>query len=209
VTKLIESLPRPRSRDPVKWGFFAVLAALVALSAYLDDRFVFDPQDEEWRRLATWTFLLPHAIGGIAALLIGPLQFSNRLRASRPRLHRLLGRIYVGACLFAGPTAVVVALQHHPMSQAVPQTFQGGLWTIATGLAFYYAVRRQFAAHRLWMMRSYGFCLIFVLGRLPDIDPHFDWNGVPGVTVLWSAIIIALIGPDFILAARSQSRRRV
>jgi hypothetical protein len=45
--------------------------------------------------------LLPHGIGGALALLIGPLQFSNRLRARHLRLHRILGRFYIGGVAIA------------------------------------------------------------------------------------------------------------
>jgi Predicted membrane protein (DUF2306) len=189
-----------QARDWPKWGFFAVLAIGIAYSAWLDDRFVLNPADPEWGRLAQWFLLAPHALCGVAALLIGPMQFSSRLRRARPALHRWSGRIYVGACLLAGPTAAIVAIQHHAVSNAVPQSLQGGLWVLCTVLALVYALRRDLIPHRLWMMRSYGFCLVFVLARLPDVDPKFDWTGTPGVTVLWSCIIIALLGPDLILA---------
>ncbi len=195
-------------RDSWKGAFWLGLAGLVGLSAWIDDRFVFNPHDAEWSRLLSIMLLLPHAICGVTALVLGPLQFSDRLRAARPRIHRTIGWIYVAAALFAGPTAAIIALQHHPFPDAVVQAFQGGLWTLATAVALYYAVRRRFPPHRLWMMRSYGFCLVFVLGRLPDLHPHFDWPGVPGVTVGWTAILIALIGPDLILAVREEVRRR-
>ncbi len=195
-------------RDSWKGAFWLALAGLVALSAWLDDRFVFNLHDREWPRLLSVMLLLPHAICGVTALMLGPLQFSDRLRAARPGVHRNIGWIYVVAALFAGPSAAVIALQHHPFPIAIVQTFQGGLWALATIIALYYAVRRRFQPHRLWMMRSYGFCLVFVLGRLPDLVPHFDWPGVPGVTVMWTAILIALIGPDLILAAREEARRR-
>ncbi len=179
------------------------------MAAWIDDRFVLDTHNPEWRRIVTWNYLLPHAICGVAAFLLGPLQFSDRLRATRPDLHRLIGRIYVGVCLFAGPTAVIIAFQHHsPLSVALLQMFQGGLWTLATAMALYLALKRRFALHKLWMMRSYGFCLVFVFGRLPDIDPHFDWTGAPGVGVHMAAIATALIGPDLILAFREDLRRR-
>ena len=195
-------------RDTWKGAFWLALAGLVGLSAWIDDRFVLNPHDAEWRRLLGLTLLLPHAICGVTALVLGPLQFSDRLRAARPQLHRIVGRVYVAAALFAAPSAAFIALQHHPLAEAIMQTFQGGLWALATILALYYAVRRRFQPHKLWMMRSYGFCLVFVLGRLPDLNPHFDWVGAPGMTVGWTAILIALIGPDLILAVREEARRR-
>src|ERR1700761_7175200 len=39
--------------------------------------------------------LIPHTIAGTLPLIIGPLNFSSRLRHRYLRLHRVLGRIYV------------------------------------------------------------------------------------------------------------------
>lgn len=37
-----------------------------------------------------------HVFGAMFALLLGPWQFSARIRASRPVLHRWMGRCYLG-----------------------------------------------------------------------------------------------------------------
>src|SRR3984885_1484713 len=39
--------------------------------------------------------LIPHTLAGIFALLIGPINFSSRIRQRHLQLHRILGRIYV------------------------------------------------------------------------------------------------------------------
>src|SRR6202453_2376261 len=39
--------------------------------------------------------LIPHTLAGIFALLIGPINFSWRIRQRHLQLHRILGRIYV------------------------------------------------------------------------------------------------------------------
>src|ERR1700733_4641690 len=45
--------------------------------------------------------LIPHTLAGIFALLIGPINFSSRIRQRHLPLHRVLGRIYV-ASVFVG-----------------------------------------------------------------------------------------------------------
>src|SRR3984885_8953957 len=45
--------------------------------------------------------LIPHTLAGISALLIGPINFSSRIRLRHLKLHRILGRIYVIA-VFVG-----------------------------------------------------------------------------------------------------------
>src|SRR3569623_445217 len=53
--------------------------------------------------------LLPHALCGITALLIGPLQFSSRLRSRSLKLHRTLGRVYVYSVLIAASIAIYIS----------------------------------------------------------------------------------------------------
>src|SRR5271155_1806235 len=62
------------------------------------------PNEQAALRAMLW-LVLPHAIAGTFALLSGPLQFSSRLRRRNPKLHRILGRLYVGAVFLAAPLA--------------------------------------------------------------------------------------------------------
>src|SRR4029077_10827019 len=53
-------------------------------------------------------FVLHTTFGGLA-LLLAPWQFVAVLRTRWPRLHRWIGRLYVGCCLIAGLAAYPVA----------------------------------------------------------------------------------------------------
>ena len=53
--------------------------------------------------------LVLHAVGGGLALMLGPWQFSARLRQRRPRMHRGLGWAYAACLLMAGLTAMPLA----------------------------------------------------------------------------------------------------
>jgi hypothetical protein len=87
-----------RSPQVLKWVFFGAMALATLLVIHADETFLVSPADPEWRHIAPFKWpLLPHALAGAAALFTGPLQFSDRLRANRPRLHRWTGRIYIGA----------------------------------------------------------------------------------------------------------------
>jgi len=59
--------------------------------------------------------------------------------------------------------------------------------------------------HKLWMMRSYGFCCIFVLSRVPD-GFHIQLSDQALADVLWSLVIAALMVPDLVLTARELAR---
>ena len=49
------------------------------------------------------------SLGGIA-LFVGWVQFIKKLRLSYPKIHRLIGKIYVGSVLISGPFGFYIAL---------------------------------------------------------------------------------------------------
>jgi len=73
----------------------------------------------EAHRIAIYTHIFASAV----ALLLGPIQFSVRLRTARPGLHRWLGRTYLGLGLnkVVGPSA---EYQGHVWLKRVVQGFQ-------------------------------------------------------------------------------------
>lgn len=195
-------------RDYLKWAFFALMAACTLLVIFIDERFLVIGSDPEWRHIARFKWwLLPHGLAGAAALTTGPLQFSDTVRRTRPQLHRLTGRIYVGAiCLIAAPLGMYIGANFEPKAIQVEQYAQAGFWGLTTAIAFVCILNRQVERHKLWMMRSYGFCLVFVLSRVPDAFIH--WNDQLLADVLWSLVVAALVGPDLALTARELLRRR-
>jgi hypothetical protein len=75
-------------------------------------------------------------------------------------------------------------------------------------MALFFILRRNSPAHKLWMMRSYGFCLVFLLSRVPDAWPGFHWNDQALSDTLWGLVVAALVVPDLILIVREQWRKR-
>jgi hypothetical protein len=199
-------------RDYSKWALFAALSACLLLVIYADERFLVVAGDPEWAHIARFKWLLlPHGIFGAMALLTGPLQFSDRIRSTYPVVHRWTGRMYVGAvCLVAAPLGMYIGVHFEPRTIYVEQYFQAGLWWLTTAIAFYCILNRQIAQHKIWMMRSYGFCLVFVLSRVPDAFTHMTDQQLGDV--LWSLVIVALVAPDVILLwqerMRASARRR-
>ncbi|XWK68267.1 DUF2306 domain-containing protein [Tunturiibacter gelidiferens] len=98
-------------------------------------------QVKERAYLGTIPFLIiPHILAGIAALLIGPLQFSSRIRRDNPKFHRALGRVYVCSVFIAAPLAIILSNHRHDpraIHFVVANTVQAGTWIIATGLLFW------------------------------------------------------------------------
>src|ERR1700748_396460 len=59
--------------------------------------------------IADRRLLIPHTVSGIFALLIGPINFSTRIRQRYLQLHRVLGRIYVVSVFVGAFTGIALA----------------------------------------------------------------------------------------------------
>jgi len=195
--------------DRLKWAFFGIMALAVLIVLWTDERFWLNPADPHWKRIDPVKYLLMvHGLGGVTALVAGATQFSSRIRRTRIALHRTMGRIYLGAVTISAPIATYIGTGPlEPATIHVEQYFQGGLW-LACALIGWACIRNgQMAIHKAWMMRSYGFTLIFVLSRVPDafIKSYSDQFLAD---MLWSLVILALIAPELILTAQTLLRIR-
>lgn len=201
--------PKLLSRDHSKNLFFLLVALSFLTVLVVDESFLLKPNDPEWTHIAPFRWLLlVHGLLGATALLIGPFQFSERLRTARPKLHRMMGRIYVGAVFISAPVATWIGYHLEGPTTAPEQIAQGGFWFLCTAMALICALRRSFQIHRMWMMRSYGFCLVFVFSRVPDAIPGFRWTDPVLSNALWWMIAFALVGPDLIVTTRTLLRGR-
>src|SRR5947208_17199528 len=92
---------------------FSVLC-LMFLCFYLHhDHFIVDHSHPD----CTYYFpvrymLIPHGLGGLMALLIGPLQLSSRFRTKHVRIHRILGGFYIGGITLAATMGSYIATVH-------------------------------------------------------------------------------------------------
>ncbi len=113
---------------------------------------------------------IPHAVGGILATLIGPVQFSTRLRRNHLRLHRVLGRVYAYAVLAAALLAIVIDW-HRPLFAG--NTVQATAWIVCTLLAVLTARNRHVVQHRQWAIRSYAMTFTFIALRVLNFWPAY------------------------------------
>ena len=108
-----------------------------------------------------------HVFAAGLALLLAPVQLSARIRARRPGLHRWAGRASAVAMLAGGASGAVLALGAKAGPAAtVGFGLLGLLWIGATALGVAAALRRDFAAHRVWMIRAAAMTLAAVTLRL-------------------------------------------
>jgi len=132
--------------------------------------------------------LIPHTLAGIFALLIGPINFSSRIRERHLKLHRVLGRIYV-ACVFVGSFTGIALAAGRP---GLPGTsMQAAAWMVCTSAAFITARNRQIAAHRQWMARSYAVTFTFVSSRVLNLWPRY-WSHLGDVFAAVGVIAFTL-----------------
>lgn len=122
--------------------------------------------------IADRALLIPHTVAGTLALVIGPLNFSSRLRQRRLRLHRILGRVYVISVFVGSFTGIALAAGR----PGLPGTsMQAAAWMVCTTAAFITARNRHITQHRQWMARSYAVTFTFVSSRVLNLWPRY-WS---------------------------------
>lgn len=184
----------------IKPAFWLVFG-LMTLSAFLFSSLpILKPSHPMHALLSSQRWLLfPHIAGGLVALILGPLQFSNRLRQRHPARHRLLGKIYIGAVLLAAPLAAAMARGYpafFPWSVGVNAL----LWLLTTIAAFLTARNRRFDQHRRWMARSYAMASTFVLPRVPvPIAAYTNMSLEASSYALLLFSLVALMTADLIV----------
>ena len=90
-----------------------------------------------------------HIFASSLALVIGPFQFSKRLRANRPQIHRLLGKAYLGLGVLLGGLAglLMAAFAYGGISSNLGFGALAILW-LYTGARAYWAIRHgDIASH--------------------------------------------------------------
>jgi len=154
-----------------RWPFVLIILAVAFVAFEVPPYFTGDPAQSriqpEPSLAAYFPVLTAHVFLGCAALLLGCLQVWPWLRARRPRLHRIIGRVYVGLCVVAGLLALYLATNtpYGPVARA-SSTVLATLW-IGTSVAGLLAARRRdFAAHRRWMIRSFVLACSIATNRI-------------------------------------------
>jgi uncharacterized membrane protein len=195
--------------DRLKWLFFGFMGLCALLVIWVDERFLINAADPHWKHIepVKW-LLLVHGLAGITALTLGAVQFSSRLRRTRPALHRAIGKVYIGAVCVSAPMAIYMGSGPlEPVTIHVEQWFQGGFWLFSALMALVCIRNKQIPLHKAWMMRSYAFTLVFIFSRVPDAFlAHYSDQFLGDM--LWSLTAIALVAPDIILTIQDLTRIR-
>lgn len=133
--------------------------------------------------------LIPHTLAGTLALLIGPINFSKRIRQRHLQLHRFLGRVYVISVFVGSFTGIALAAGRPGLPGT---TMQATAWMICTTAAFLTARNRQITSHRQWMARSYAVTFTFVSSRVLNLVPAY-WSHLGDVLSAVGVIAFTLV----------------
>ncbi|WP_310397141.1 DUF2306 domain-containing protein [Hymenobacter sp.] len=151
--------------------------------------------------------LIAHITAGGGALVLGPLQFWDRLRRSQVRLHRIIGLVYLLAIVTSSLCAVVLAYTTaYQVNWAYAFSLQVwvSVWIASTYIAYRTALKKKFQLHKEWMTRSYLVTLAFVLsglalklpfmqkfGSFAEISPSLFWLGWSVPLFLYQVLLSA------------------
>lgn len=102
-----------------------------------------------------------HVFSSMFVLVAGFSQFSSKLLTTKPLLHRRLGYAYVINILFVtGPAGVVMSFYANGgVYTRIAFISLSVLWIFFTSVAVYKAFKKDFSAHRAFMIRSYALTL--------------------------------------------------
>ena len=186
--------------------FFSFLALITIVMFFLIEWPVISNDNASHIRLVSMGWLLfPHILCGTVALVIGPFQFSHRLRKNNVKLHRTLGKIYIIAILLAAPLALLTNLTYPIPGQTWKATFEQATvvvcWMTTTSMAWFTIRRRLVTLHKIWMSRSYGITFFtFVVSRIIGPIPFVGKMDFDTFTILlWFFLVLGLIVPEIIL----------
>lgn len=164
----------------------------------------------------SWSFYT-HIVSGPFTLIVGLFLLSDRFRVRYPQWHRYLGRFQVAnVLLLLVPSGLWMAF--YAMTGAIAGTGFATL-SLVTGtcaaLGWRTAVRRQFQAHRRWMLRCYvALCsavVIRIIGGLATVfGSESEWLYPLAAWTSWLVPLLILeLSPKLqFLLRRSPEQRR-
>ncbi|WP_129641159.1 DUF2306 domain-containing protein [Peristeroidobacter agariperforans] len=178
----------------VGWVFMLLGAMLAAANAILFMNIdAYGHPGIKSRFIATEIAGWMHTLGGAIAVVLGPWQFLSRVRVRWPRVHVWTGRVYLVAVL----SGALGGLYFAPTSVGGnPGVIGFGIlavfWLYTGAQAYVSARRRDFVAHRRWMIRNYSLTFAAVtlrleLGLLQVSGLNFD---VAFPIVAWSSWVL-------------------
>jgi uncharacterized membrane protein len=188
-----------------KYLIFAFVGLMVAYVLNHNGTFLIHANDPVWNHYQPFKWwLLPHGIAGACALLLAPMQFSDRLRKKYAKLHRVVGRFYIAGVFVAGPLGFYIQFFQErsgaTRSFSVAGAVDATLWMTTTAIALLFILRGNVNLHRQWMTRSFAVAIVFLEVRVIGGITGWDMLGPRAIeTIVWVCLAFSILSADIVL----------
>jgi uncharacterized membrane protein len=197
-----------------KYVIFAFVGLMIAYVLRHNESFLINAKDPVWQHYQPFKWwLLPHGLAGACAVLLGPMQFSDRLRQRFTKLHRVIGRFYIAGAFIAAPLGTYIQYFEErmggPRSFSVAAAVDAILLMTTTGIAFAFILRGRVQQHRQWMTRSFAVALVFLEVRVIQGVTGWEKLGLAATeTIVWSCLAFSILLADIVLQWQERRRTR-
>jgi uncharacterized membrane protein len=209
------SLPVQRASSVrPKYVLFAFIGLMIAYVLQHNESFLIHPNHPVWQHYHPFRWwLLPHGVAGACAILLGPLQFSDRLRARFTKMHRVVGRIYIAGAMVLAPLGAYIQYFEErnggPRSFTIAAGVDAFLLMTTTAIALGFILKGKVQQHRQWMTRSFAVALVFVEVRVIAGVTGWEKLGTPAIeTIVWTCLAFSLLIGDIVLQVQELLRSR-
>jgi len=189
-------MTRPFAKRGPVWAIGTAVSGLVALGVWVTLR-------------ATWSvahggnsafagafdypgWVAAHFVSALMFVTILPFQLLPHVRSTYPHAHRIAGRVAAGSGVIFSLTGLAIpwVMPARPFGELAFMTTMGLVFPLLVGRGIVAARRRDFAAHRRWMLRVTA----AALGPLTDraIFPLFAAAGIDSMLRFWDLFVSAL-----------------
>src|ERR1700757_2624344 len=207
------ALPRYAWLRP-KYFLFAFIGLMMAYVLRHNESFLLNAKDPIWQHYQPFKwYLLPHGIMGACALLLGPMQFSDRLRQRFAKFHRVVGRFYVAGVFIGAPLGFYIQYYEERMGGTRSFSFaaftDAAIWMLTTAIAIYFILNGKVQQHRQWMTRSFAVAIVFLEVRVVlGVTGLEKLGDSVAETVVWMCVAFSLLFADFVLQWQDLRRPR-
>ena len=143
-----------------KYFLFAFIGLMLLYVLRHDEHFLIDAKDPAWQHYQPFKWwLLPHGLAGACALLLAPMQFSDRLRQRFALLHRVVGRLYIAGVFIVAPLGTYI--QYFEERMGASRTFTAAaavdaiLLVTTTSIALAFILKGKVQQHRQWIQFAF------------------------------------------------------
>lgn len=160
---------------------------------------------QEYLHITEWRVaFFTHVFTSMLVLIAGFTQFSKKFLKQQPRLHRTVGYVYViNILMVTGPSGLLMSFYANGgISSKTAFVLLSVLWIGFTAMALYKAIKKDFTAHRIFMIRSFALtlsavtlrCWKVLLVNFTDIQPMDRYR-----IIAWLGWVLNLIIAEWII----------